>query len=380
MNLLRFIILCPVFALAADELPPNVVIVPVAHAQCLALNPNKPVLYVGLPSGGERGLASFALDEKGVPIADSRKDFADGIVEDLPVAKGSEYAIGMIAVNPVLPQIYLGARPWKFAAFRANAEAADVVAVDLDEDGFPDEKSSSLRSGWRLSPVQHLACDALGRYVYLGELHGSMGLWSTADEAPDPTPKTVSSARKHPSKRQPQKKKAAKNPLGLPVLITDWTYVPEWRRCYGNTKDSVKVIFAFSDDGASCVFAQPLAIRNRFELTPVVSVKHRKMYVGNTQEAKLGVYELTAEGHLTSLPRSVAFEATHGICVDDKNDQLYVITPKGALAIYSLDAAGMPTGEPRRFQLKSGTVNAAILSPTTGVLYLACSAPAKGKS
>lgn len=364
----------------ADTLPANVVVIPVLGARSVALHPSKSILYIGL-AGRTNGmsLTTFALDKDGRPIPESRRDHADGIVEGGSVPAGSEYSVAGIALNPVQLEIYLSALPVRMPLFRADTNASLLVALALDEDGLPREKIRGIKSHQRKFPIWHMACDPLGRYLYLGEYRGLMGFWFVGGTEPTPAIKTQPlPTPRRALPRPPRVQKAVgESQVAPPLKLADWVYVADWDRCYGSDQQTRKMVFCFNQDGRSCEFAQPISTQSKYTCTPQVSVRHRKLYVPNAQGSRMAVYQLTREGRLTSLPRYVSVDSVHLSCVDEANDRFYVVTAKEALSIYSLDAEGYPAAEPKRFDLNAGRVNGLTLGKS-GTLYLACATPPGG--
>src|SRR5206468_2947392 len=127
--------------------------------------------------------------------------------------------------------------------------------------------------------VWHIACDSLGRYLYLGENHGNLGLWSVSDQDVSLINVQRQPARSRPPSRpKPAAAEALKGQgfVTPPMRICNWCYVAQWQRCYGCEASTRKVIFTFSEDGRSCVFAQPIGTQSNYTSLPQISVKHRK--------------------------------------------------------------------------------------------------------
>jgi len=364
----------------ASELPAHVVTVPVVGARSLALHPTQRILYVGVAGRTNgMGVITFQFDESGKLIAESRRRHADGIVEGGAVSADAAYAISQIVFDPVRPEVYLNASPEKMRLFRAQTNTALIVALALDENGLPAGKVDELRPGMRKTPFGRIECDAKGRYVYLGQDHGPIALWPVGETElvanlkaqPLPAPR-----RRMPA---PRKARRVQNDLVVSprIDIAGWTWVGEWGRGYATGRGTLKVVFAFGEDGRTCVFAQPIAMQNPRAGTPQVSEKHRKLYVPQARGEQLGIYPLTREGRLTSVPRFVHVGPARFICVDDRNGRFYALPARGAVSMYALDSEGYPVGEPKRFELGAGVVNGVALS-RNGTLYVACSAPPGG--
>jgi hypothetical protein len=367
----------------STNLPANIVRVPVKLGQCIALHPTKPVLYVGrsdLPADG-KGFAVLRLDQAGGIIPDSRVDVADGIVDSPPpLGEGLQYAITSIVVNPVLPQIHIAATAKRPRSFWQDARACPISSLELDEDGVPKARVEGYRNTARNADIRHLACDPLGRFVYFGQFNGNLGFWPTGDEATIVVSKAPARRNDRSALRPGALKTSAREHLVAPFLrVSNWTYIPEWRRSFGSDGFSHKTIFTLSEDGRYCSFAQAFAVEGNNPFVPQVSLKHQKMYVPNAEEQKLGVYLLTREGRFTSIPKFASIDPVKLACLDDQNDRLYIAQPNGLLSIYALDADGNPASEPQRFDLQAGEVKDMVVSPK-GVLYLACATPPGGKA
>jgi hypothetical protein len=91
----------------------------------------------------------------------------------------------------------------------------------------------------------------------------------------------------------------------------------------------------------------------------------------------MGIYQLTREGRLTSVPQFVQVDPVRLACVDDVHDRLCIANSRSLLSIYSLDADGLPKGEPQRFDLKATMINDMVVAKN-GVLYVACTSPPGG--
>lgn len=366
---------------ASADLPPYIQTVPVSEAQCIALHPAKPVLYVGrsFKQLDGKNLAVLSLNENGGIDVASRRNISDGLVESpAPIPPDLAYSVSSIAVNPVESQLYVASNARKPRVFRAETNTVLVAALALDQNGMPLEKVAEYAPKGRYAAIYDLECDPLGRLVYFGEIVGPLGFWSLRNQESV----RVTAAPKSRRDLSPLTAKrwlAMNEGLVLPrISITKWTYVPEWKRCYGCERGTAKVIFQLGDDGRSLAFAQKIPTQSIHSLVPQVSVKYRKMYVANAQGTKLGLYQLTREGHLTSVPRFISFEPSTLMRLDDQRSQLYVAQPKGMLAVYSLDEDGVPKADPQRFDLKSGGISDMALS-TQGYLYVACTTPPGGK-
>jgi len=340
----------------ADSIPAQLVIVPVVQAQCLALHPNKPVLYVGRADRTSgHNLVTFEIGEDGSLIAGSRKEHADGVVaKPPPVVLGSEYAINSLAVNPTLPQIYLSVKPRNMVLFNKEPGNSSIVALSIDENGMPVHKIAGLSRPDTNLLVKWIGCELSGRFLFWNQSSAYLYGMHVDESGPNMQAPFMT------------------NP---PMRLHMWMFVPEWNRWFGIDTGLKRISFTLSPDGKKCENIQYFVTGRNSLDGLAVSLKYNKLYAPNSMSGMLHVEALNRGGGFTGLLRTWETAGVRYVAVDDAKNVLYAATYRSLFFVYHLDKDGYPSGTPERFDLGTGNLYDLAFSPRTGKVYAAVSKP-----
>ena len=100
-----------------------------------------------------------------------------------------------------------------------------------------------------------------------------------------------------------------------------------------------------------------------------------KLYIGNSQDGYIYIYQLGKDGLLTGTPTLVAIategQGAYSIAIDPERRKLYVgnMSASNNLCVYSLDSSGLPIGAPSFFTASGYTTSLAI-NPIQNKLYI----------
>lgn len=335
--------------------PPEVVFVPHAAAMYLTKHPKLPVVYLGCYYAAEhKNLATFPLHADGTVNTNGMQSFnwftRDGTNEL------ERYSLQRPIVLPEERILLLGSIPSAATYLSSDTNNAEIVAVSLDESGLPTQVRHGLRTTHGEKEIRAWQFDPGSRRLYLS-YHSYFG-WIPigADGVP------------------------ASNEFRLvPSVMTvwGWVYEPRWNRFFGRQTSSGLTIFALSGDGTASEFSQNICDYRLGAYYIEVSPSRGKLYFlnQNQQPTSLVIVNLTPEGRLTGLPREVPLADTYGFRIDEKTNRLYAWNVGPILRVYSLDAAGVPSGEPVLSDLKCGLIRDVVVDNASGKVYVACTSP-----
>ena len=344
-------------SILADQIPSNVVIVPVEHGRCIALHPTKPILYVGRARSSDgRHLVTVELNSDGSLSEASHREHMDGAVAKTPLDDATAYEINRIAINPALPQIAFSVRPRNPKLYHSNPDHSTLVALSLDENGMPDGKIGSLGPLRNKLHLDWIAFDPSGRLLYFNE-HLGYAYGLNIEEKGELSDRVFM--------------------LQPPTKLRLFLYMREWKCWYGIDSGLRRVMFTLSSDGKRFNILQYISIGQVSLDGLAVSVTHRKLYAPNYAAGRFVVQPLGPDGGFTSVQRAWTTSGARHVCVDESNNVLFDSTFRGTLFIYNLDEDGFPSAEPQRYELNSGDVYDMVRCPQTGTIYLAVDRPAK---
>jgi hypothetical protein len=263
--------------------PTQVVLVTNSYACALTKHPALPVLYLtcyGAPQS--KNLITFRLNTDGSWIAEGQKAWPDYFSVNSTNAD-YRYYIPRPVIAPEEKILYLVNYPLNPPVYYAETNNNAVAVVGLDEQGLPAKLLTAFRTTDTEQGLYAVGWVPTSRRLLLS--YGTYFGWCQMDKAGLPVTNQFQL-------------------LYPPSNFWFYLYETEWQRYYGYERNAGLGIIKLNSEGSSAEFVQCATSGSGSNGNIALSRRFLKLYLLDSQDNKqIRVYQLTAEGRLTSVPR-----------------------------------------------------------------------------